>query len=169
VTSAAATVRLRDISAADHPLLARWLEAGHVRPVWGDPAETLRSLDTPLPAGHGRALIETAGRPAGFIQWQHPTRAELDTAKLYDIPTSVIDIDILIGEPDATNRGTGSQAIALVAAEALSDPAIPFVIGCAAVPHTASQSAFRKAGFTADREFDDLPHGRHVLMVRRRS
>lgn len=162
------SVRLRELTPADRPLLARWLAAEHVRPVWGDPAKILRALDTPLPSGHGRALIETAGRPVGFIQWRHPTRAELDIAGLYDIPTSVIDIDLMIGEPDATGRGIGSQAIALVAAKALSDPAVPFVIGCAAVYNTASQKAFRKAGFTADREFDDIPHGRHILMIRRR-
>ena len=164
-----ATVRLRDITSADRPLLARWLEADHVRPVWGDSTETLRILDSPLPAGHGRALIEAAGRPIGFIQWQHPTRSELDLAGLYDISTNVIDIDLMIGELEATGHGFGSQAIALVTVQALSDPNVPFLIGCAAVDNTASQKAFTKAGFTADREFDDIPHGRHVLMVRRRT
>ena len=163
------SVRLRELTPADRPLFARWLAADHVRAVWSDPAEALHTLDTPLPAGHGRALIETAGRPVGFIQWQHPTRAELDTAGLYDIATSAIDIDLLIGESEFINRGIGSQAIALVAAKALSDPSAPFVIGCAGVTNLASQKAFTKAGFTADREFDDVPHGRHVLMIRRRS
>ena len=98
-----------------------------------------------------------------------PARAELNTTGLYDIPTSVIDIDNITGELDNTDRGIGSRAIALVAAKALSDPAVPFAIGCAAVHNTASQKAFTKAGFTADREFDDNPHARHVLMIRRRS
>ena len=169
MTSAAATVRLREIEPADQPLLARWLEADHVRPVWGDPAETLRVLDTPLPAGDGRALIETGDRPIGFIQWQHPTRAELDLAGLYDIPPSVIDIDIMIGEPEATGRGFGPQAVTLVAAQALSDPDVPFLIACAAADNKTSQKAFAKAGFAANREFDDIPHGRHLLMIRRRA
>ena len=49
MTARAATVRLRDITSAGRPLLARWLEADNVRPVWGDPAETLRVLDAPPP------------------------------------------------------------------------------------------------------------------------
>lgn len=100
--------------------------------------------------------------------WQHPTGAELDMAGLTDIPTSVIDIDIMIGEHDALGSGLGPSAIRLVAETVLSDPAVPFVMGCARVDNLASQRAFAKAGFRADREFDDVPDGRYVLMVRHR-
>lgn len=105
----------------------------------------------------------------GVVTWQHPTRQELDEAALHDIPESVIDIDILIGEVSDTGRGVGPCAISLVAESALADPAVPFVIAAASVENQASQRAFAKAGFRKDREFDDVPAGRHVLMVRRRA
>jgi RimJ/RimL family protein N-acetyltransferase len=51
---------------------------------------------------------------------------------------------------------------------ALSDPAVPFVMACARLDNLASQRAFENAGFLKDREFDDVPNGLHVLMVRHR-
>ena len=80
----------------------------------------------------------------------------------------MIDIDIMIGEFAALGRGLGSGAISLVAEVALSDPAAPFVMACAELDNLASQRAFAKAGFRKDREFDDVPNGLYVLMVRHR-
>jgi RimJ/RimL family protein N-acetyltransferase len=162
------TLRLRDVTRDDLPLIERWLHADHVRGTWGDPGANLRLLSEPPAEGHWRAVIEADGRKVGIVLWQHPTREELDVAGLADIPRSVIDIDIMIGELDAVGRGLGSSAIRLVAEAALSDPTVPFVIGCARSDNLPSQRAFAKAGFRKDREFDDVPNGLHVLMVRHR-
>jgi RimJ/RimL family protein N-acetyltransferase len=162
------SLRLREITDADLPRIERWLRADHVRSAWGDPDANLQLLTGPPASGHWRAIIEADGRAVGLVLWQHPTREELDMAGLADIPTSVIDIDIMIGEPDALGRGLGAGAIRLVAELALSDPAVPFVMACARRDNLASQRAFAKAGFREDREFDDVPNGPHVLMVRRR-
>jgi RimJ/RimL family protein N-acetyltransferase len=162
------TVCLVPFSEGELPLVEKWLNAPHVRNRWGDPEENLESLCLPLPSGHWRAIIEAEGRKVGLVLWQHPTREELDVAGLTDIPTSVIDIDIMIGERDAVGRGIGSSAIRLVAEQAFADPSVPFLIGCAAPDNLASQRAFAKAGFRRDREFDDVPNGIHVLMVRHR-
>ncbi len=161
-------VRLRDVGPDDLPLIGRWLQANHVRPAWGDPDDNLRLLVEPPAAGHWRAIVEAEGRAVGLVLWQHPTRAELDLAGLADIPASAIDIDLMIGEPDAVGRGIGAATLRRVAAAALTDPAVPLVIGCTGVDNLASQRAFIKAGFCRDRLFDDVPHGPHVLMVRRR-
>jgi RimJ/RimL family protein N-acetyltransferase len=139
-----------------------------VRKTWGDPDENLRLLKEPPSKGHSRAIIEADGRKIGMVLWQNPTREELDLAGLADIPTSVIDIDIMIGELDAAGHGLGSGAISLLAEVALSDPAVPFVMACARLDNLASQRAFENAGFLKDREFDDVPNGLHVLMVRHR-
>jgi RimJ/RimL family protein N-acetyltransferase len=139
-----------------------------VRTTWGDPDENLRVLKEPPPNGTSRAIIEADARKIGMVLWQHPKREELDLAGLADIPTSVIDIDIMIGELDAVGHGLGAGAISLVAEVALSDPALPFVMACAPLDNLASQRAFAKAGFHKDREFDDVPNGLHVLMVRHR-
>jgi RimJ/RimL family protein N-acetyltransferase len=162
------TLRLRDVTSDDLPLIERWLHADHVRGTWGDPGANLRLLSEPPAEGHWRAVIEADGRKVGIVLWQHPTREELDLAGLADIPTSVIDIDIMIGEFDALGRGLGSGAINLVAEAALSDPTVPYVMACARLDNLASQRTFAKAGFRRDREFDDVPNGLHVLMVRHR-
>ncbi len=162
------SLRLRDVTNDDLPRIAQWLHADLVRSTWGDPGANLRLLSEPPATGNGRAVIEAGGRSVGVVLWQHPTREELDAAGLADVPTSVIDIDIMIGEIDALGRGLGSAAISLVARAALSDPTVPFVMACARLDNLASQRAFVKAGFRRDREFDDVPNGRHVLMVRHR-
>jgi RimJ/RimL family protein N-acetyltransferase len=162
------SLRLRDVTNDDLPLIEQWLHAEHVRSAWGDPEANLRLLNEAPASGNWRAIIEADGQRVGIVLWQHPTREELDVAGLTDIPTSVIDIDIMIGEVDALGRGLGSDAISRVAEIALSDPAVPFVMACAQLDNLASQRAFAKAGFRKDREFDDVPNGLYVLMARRR-
>ena len=161
-------IRLRDVTNDDLPLIERWLYADHVRSMWGAPDANIQLLRDSPAKGNWRAIIEAEGREVGLALWQHPTRRELDEAGLADIPVSVIDIDIMIGEPTAVGLGVGSAAIRLVAEAALSDPAVPFVMACVRLDNLASQRAFAKAGFRTDREFDDVPSGRHVLMVRHR-
>ena len=161
-------LRLLEVTDDDLPLVEQWLHADHVRSAWGDPAANFRLLSEPPASGSWRAIIEADGRRVGLVLWQHPTREELDAAGLTDIPTSVVDIDIMIGEFDALGRGLGSGAISLVAEVALSDPTAPFVMACARLDNLASQRAFARAGFRQDREFDDVPDGRYVLMVRHR-
>lgn len=161
-------VCLLDVTNGDLPLIEAWLREEHVRHFWGDPEENIRMMREPPGDGHWRALIEADGRKAGLVLWQHPTRRELDEAGLFDIPESVIDIDIMVGERALTGQGVGSAAIRLVSDAALADPAVPFVIAATALDNLASQRAFAKAGFQSDREFDDVPSGRYVLMARKR-
>jgi len=158
---------LLEVSGDDRPLVQRWLGAEHVRRYWGDPEDNQHLLGV-APAAFKSAVIAVDGRKVGLIVWGHPTRRELDIAGLHDVPGSVIDIDIMIGEADATGRGIGSAAIRLVADRALADPTVPYVIAAASVENPASRRAFARAQFVEDREFDDVPYGRHVLMVRRR-
>lgn len=71
----------------------------------------------------------------------------------------------MIGERTEIGRGVGSTAIRLVAEAVLSNPAVPFLIAATLLDNLASQRAFAKTGFRNDREFDDVPSGRCVLMV----
>jgi RimJ/RimL family protein N-acetyltransferase len=161
-------VRLLDVSHDDLPLIEGWLSADHVRRRWGDPRENLQLLRAP-PAGSWRALVEADGRKVGLVLWQHPGRQELHEAGLEDLPEGVIDLDILIGEVDATGKGVGAAAIGLVADAVLADPAVPFVIAVAGADNQASLRAFARAGFERDRELCDAGGERCVLLVRRRS
>ncbi len=101
----AARVELAGLAPGDLPLVARWLAADHVRRYWGEPEECLRLLEGPPDVTH-RAVIEAGGRKVGLVVWQHPSRKELDEAGLDDIPTSVADVDIMIGELDAIREPT---------------------------------------------------------------
>jgi RimJ/RimL family protein N-acetyltransferase len=161
-------VRLLDVTDSDLPLIERWLREDHVRGYWGEPEENARLLREPPPNGSWRAVIEADGRKVGLVLWQHPTRRELDEAGLHDVPESVVDIDIMIGEVADVGRGVGAATIRMVAEAALADSTVPFVIAATLIENQASQRAFAKAGFRNDREFDDVPSGRCVLMVRRR-
>ena len=105
------------------------------------------------------ACFATHPAPGAGAQSSRPT------AGLTDIPESVIDIDIMIGEQEAVGRGAGSAALRLVAETALCDPGVPFAMACIRVGNVASLRACVKAGFRRDREFDDVPNGRYMLMV----
>src|SRR5512147_2840574 len=76
------SLRLRDLTDDDLPLVGRWLHADHVRGTWGDPGANLHLLEGPPANGHWRAIIEADGRKIGLVLWQHPTREELDIAGL---------------------------------------------------------------------------------------
>lgn len=157
-------VALAPLTHDDIPLIAGWLSADHVRRYWGDPDENARLLREP-PTGTHRAIIEADARKVGVVLWQHPGREELDEAALTDIPTSVIDIDIMIGEYDAIGKGVGPAAIRLVAEQSLLDETVPFLVAACMKENIASVRAFAKAGFVADREFDDSEWGCCILMV----
>jgi len=158
-------VELRPAVEADAPLIRRWLEADHVRAFWGEPETNARLLAPPAP-GEWRAIILAEARAVGLVIWRHPTRQELDQAGLTEIPATAIDLDIMLGEDQARGRGLGAAAIALVAERALADPAVPLVIAAVMAGNQASLRAFAKAGFQPEREFDEPPGGRHVLMAR---
>jgi len=163
----AATIRLLALQARDFVLVERWLRAEHVRRYWGDPAAVAAELRR-LPPSARASLIEADGRKVGLAVRQHPTREELDVAGLHDIPETAVDIDIMVGEAAELNQGAGRAAIRLIAEEALADPNVPLVMAATMVENVASRRAFAAAGFSEEREFDDVPYGRCLLMTRRR-
>ena len=61
------SVRLRDLTADDLPLVERWLRADHVRLRWCKPEQSLRLLSEAPAGGRWRAVIEDDGRPVGLV------------------------------------------------------------------------------------------------------
>lgn len=161
-------VELLGVTVADLPLIDHWLRADHVSRYWGDPQENSRLLRVPT-QGTKQAIVVADDRKVGLVLWQHPTRQELDEAGLYDVPEDVIDIDIMIGEPDAIGKGVGPAAMRLVVDEALADPAVPYIIAATMIENRVSLRALSKVDFVVDREFNDPLWGRCVLLVRHRS
>jgi len=160
-------VRLLAASDDDGPAIESWLRRDHVRRWWGDPDENLRLLAARGP-GERKGIIAADGARVGLVLWGNPPREELDAAGLADVPGAVVDIDIMIGEPGALGRGIGTEALRLVAAAALADPSVPYLIAATAAGNDASLRAFAKAGFRVDREFDDPDAGRCLLLRRDR-
>ena len=160
-------VRLVPFAAADEALLARWLRQEHVRLWWGEPEETERELAA---AGNRlrRTIIEADEERVGLLVWGHPTRAELDEAGLDDVPDTVVDIDIMIGESGVVGRGIGSAALRLLAAQVFADLEVPYLIAATAAGNDASLRAFLKAGFAVARAFDDAAAGPCLLLRRDR-
>lgn len=136
--------------------MARW---------WGEPEKVLPEVLARPGEGGGDALIEADGVPVGYVRWQHPTRAELDEAGLHDVPESVIDIDIGIGEASRLGRGIGAEALRQVLGIVRQRKGVPLVMICTSVENEAALRCYRKAGFAKSREFDDPEYGRMLLLT----
>jgi aminoglycoside 6'-N-acetyltransferase len=102
------------------------------------------------PAAH--ALIEVDTAPVGYLSWQEPPPEELAAAGLSDLPTGLIDMDILIGEPDFMGRGFGPKALSLLL-DRLRDQGCLEVGIATAVANPRALRAYEKAGFREYRTF----------------
>jgi aminoglycoside 6'-N-acetyltransferase len=136
----------------DLSLVAAWVHRPHVAQWWGDPEQTLAAVQQhPLAT---EALINVNGRPVGFVCWQTPPREELEAAGLSDLPDDLVDIDILIGEPDALGQGIGPAALSHVLARLRAEGVRLVGLGTA-VANRHALKAFEKAGFRPFRDFQE--------------
>jgi len=135
------------------PLVSMWVSRPHVARWWGDPAHALAEIRA-QPADTS-VLIVVGAKPVGYICWQRPSRAELEGAGLEELPDDLIDIDLMIGEPDARGRGVGPEALRQLLEKLAALGAR--LVGLATA--TANQHALRaygKAGFRPYRDFVEL-------------
>jgi aminoglycoside 6'-N-acetyltransferase len=130
--------------------IAEWLMRPHVARWWGDPVATLAAFERI--DSSNVALIEIDDRPIGLVCWQTPTLQELAEAGLGDLPVDLVDLDILIGEPDALGKGHGPAALAHVL-EALRDRGVRVVGLATETVNDRALRAFEKAGFRPFRDF----------------
>jgi len=147
---------------ADLPLLERWLLSPHVSRWWKP-----RDLQVTLLAQRSRAtdaIITADGEPVGYLCWQTPSPSELESAQLTGVPANLVDIDILIGEPEFLGRGVGPQALVLLLAHLCREGAGFAGLGTSTSNHAAIR-AFEKAGFRPFRDFEDPEYGPCRYMV----
>jgi len=144
-------------------LLGTWLRRPHVARWWGDCSEQLEDLLRRPSDTH--AIIVADGTPVGYLCWQRPSQEELDAAGLTDLPEDLIDIDIMIGEPDAVGQGTGPRALALLLDRLRADPRVRFAGVGTSVLNQAAIRSFEKAGFHKYREFLDPELGPCCYML----
>ncbi len=78
----------------------------------------------------------------------------LGAAGLSDLPADLIDVDILIGEPDLIGHGIGPQALALLL-DRLRAEGLSFVGMATAAANQRALRAYEKAGFHLFRAFQE--------------
>jgi aminoglycoside 6'-N-acetyltransferase len=153
----------RPMTAADLPLVKRWLAEPHVVQWWGDTFEQfeLVSGDLDFEAMH-QFIVETDARLFAYIQCYD--LASWPDSGLGDHPGGTRGIDQFIGEPDMVDRGHGSAFIRTFTDFLLAFGA-PRVITDPDPANERAIRAYEKAGFCRDRLVDTF-EGEALLMVR---
>ena len=150
-------VELRAIDEkADLPTIDRWLRSPHIVRWWGS-----YDLRAAMPAQRSRdtdALITVDREPVGYVCWQRPSRSELAAAGLVGLPVNLVDIDILIGEPEFLGRGVAPRALRLLLTR-LGSEGVEFAGVGTSTSNRAAIRAFEKAGFRAFQDFEDPQFG----------
>jgi aminoglycoside 6'-N-acetyltransferase len=153
----------RPMSAADLPLVRRWLQTPHVVQWWGDAAEQfmLVSDDLEHPA-MDQFIVAKDDRPFAYLQCYDPAVWPEGGLGLH--PNGTRGIDQFIGESDMIDRGNGSAFIRTFT-DGLLAAGTPRVLTDPDPANTRAIRAYENAGFRKDREVD-TPDGRALLMVR---
>jgi len=152
----------RLMTAADLPLIRRWLALPHVREWWGDPHEqyALVSGDLDEPA-MDQYIFSTAGDSLGYLQCYDLTGWNTGFGPQ---PPGTRGIDLFIGEPNRIGRGHGSALIRGFVDNLLQKGA-PRVVTDPDPANSRALRAYEKAGFEKDRMVE-TPDGPALLMVR---
>jgi aminoglycoside 6'-N-acetyltransferase len=155
--------QFRPMSAADPPLVQRWLQMPHVTQWWGD-ADTqfaLVSGDLDEPAME-QFLVLTDARPFAYLQCYD--LSAWPEGGLGDHPAGTRGIDQFIGDADMMGSGHGSAFIRAFT-DSLVTSGTPRVVTDPDPANARAIHAYEKAGFHKDREVE-TPDGRALLMVR---
>jgi aminoglycoside 6'-N-acetyltransferase len=155
----------RPMTAADLPLIKRWLKMPHVIEWWGEPGEQfdLVSGDLTHPA-MDQYIVATGEREFAYIQCYRMT--EWNTG-FGPQPDGTRGIDQMIGEPDMIERGHGSAFIRAFIEDLLA-AGVPRVVTDPDPTNARAIRCYEKAGFARDR-LVDTPDGIALLMFRNAS
>jgi aminoglycoside 6'-N-acetyltransferase len=152
----------RPMTAADLPLIRRWLAEPHVRQWWGDPSEqyALVSGDLGEPA-MDQYVVSATGATFGYLQCYDLTAWNSGFGVH---PEGTRGIDLFIGEPGMIERGHGSAMIRAFADDRLAGGA-PRIVTDPDPNNARAIRAYENAGFERDR-LVDTPDGISLLMIR---
>lgn len=155
--------QFRPMTAADLPLVKRWLAEPYVVQWWGDTYEQFELVSGDLEVeAMDQFIVATDDRPFRYIQCYDP-EVWPDNG-LGDHPKGTRGIDQFIGEPAMVDRGHGSAFIRAFIDRLLASGA-PRVITDPDPANARAIKAYEKAGFVKDR-LVDTPDGEALLMVR---
>jgi RimJ/RimL family protein N-acetyltransferase len=142
-------LKFREMTAADFPLMLRWLTMPHVSEWWDDDDDTLEKIKR-----HYGEREEGLGRYI-LVEEKNGAQREIGYFQHYDAGDETVGIDQFIGEKEYLNRGVGTEAIKLFI-EMIKDKYRPKKI--ILDPHPANRRAIRcyeKAGF---RHYETVKH-----------
>ena len=151
------------MTAADLPLVKRWLAEPHVVQWWGDTYQQFELVSGDLEVeAMDQFIVATDARPFGYIQCYDPD--VWPDNGLGDHPRGTRGIDQFIGELAMVDRGHGSAFIRAFVDRLLAS-GTPRVITDPDPANARAIRAYEKAGFRRDR-LVDTPDGEALLMVR---
>jgi aminoglycoside 6'-N-acetyltransferase len=159
----ASRYQFRPMSAADLPMVRRWLEAPHVAQWWHDPDMqfALVSEDLDHPA-MDQFVVAAENRPFAYLQCYDPNAWPEGGLGIH--PDGTRGIDQFIGELDMVDRGHGSALIRSFVDDLLKT-GTPRVVTDPDPENIRAVRAYEKAGFQKAR-LVNTPDGRALLMVR---
>jgi aminoglycoside 6'-N-acetyltransferase len=145
--SAASGYAFRPVTAGDLPMLAGWLNAGHVRRWWPDPAKQLAEIEAALadPAVDP-FIVSFDGAPLAYLQ-SYAVHSDWAREPYRDQPAGTRGIDQFIGEAGMTGLGHGARFVAAICAELLAAGA-PRVVTDPDPATRRAVRAYEKAGFS---------------------
>jgi aminoglycoside 6'-N-acetyltransferase len=157
-------VELRDFAPGHHREILRiWLGRAHVVRWWGRCDGFLDDLLQRDATTH--AMILTDGAPAGYVCWSVPPAAELEEAGLADLPGPLVDIDIMIGEPDLVGKGIGSRALRLLLERLRVQGEFAWAGVGTSLENPVAIASFESSGFRPYRDFVDPVYGPSRYMI----
>jgi aminoglycoside 6'-N-acetyltransferase len=152
----------RPMSAADLPMIQRWLGTPHVAEWWHDPSEQFElvsgDLDHPDMTQY---IVITEGREFAYLQCYNLSTWNTGFGPQ---PEGTRGLDQFIGEADMLGRGHGSAFVKAFADQLLVSGA-PRLVTDPDPANARAIRAYEKAGFCRDR-IVDTPDGPALLMVR---
>ena len=155
--------QFRPMTAADLPLVKRWLESTHVMKWWGDTDEQFELVSGDLEVeAMDQFIVATQDRPFAYVQCYDPEA--WPNNGLGSHPKGTRGMDQFIGEADLVNHGHGSAFIRIFI-DRLIASGTPRVITDPDPANFRAVRAYEKAGFVRDRLID-TPDGTALLMIR---
>jgi aminoglycoside 6'-N-acetyltransferase len=156
----------RPLTAADLPMLARWLAEPGVARWWNhesSPAAVERDFGPSVRGEEpGEDLVVLVDdRPVGLLQRARISDYPEDLegfAELVPVPSGAVEIDYLIADPGLRGRGLGTRLISMAVARTWADhPAASAVLVAVVAGNVASWRALEKAGLERVAEGDLTP------------
>jgi aminoglycoside 6'-N-acetyltransferase len=150
------------ITAADLPLIRRWLAEPHVRQWWGEPDEQYELVSGDLDeVAMDQYIVSADNVPLGYLQCYDLTAWN---SSFGDQPRGTRGIDLFIGKGGMIGRGHGSAFIRTFVDDRLRNGA-PRIVTDPDPTNQRAIRAYENAGFVRDR-LVDTPDGIALLMVR---